>query len=385
MTTATDSSRYAAWLRVENALCALALFAGVFLRAPVWVGGVTPKWDGAAFDALAQNLAHGAGLRDAAGALDHHHAPVWPLVLAGFKIVGAPSGVAAFFQFAFLLLVVYACTRDLWGPRVALRCASLTASLPAFALAERFGFSETFVAGVYVLLIWAAIKSLQRPGLVPLAGFLAGVVYLSKASLGYSLVVGALAGLAWRVRVVGPRAVLSRDYALAAFTFLLFVLAWAARNVHHFGLRGWETQPYAWIAISAALHQPIFILAAFLFAAWWLVLLVLPGIAATTGTATPTWPWSTPTWPWGKGELSGLWLGALVPIACAVPILAGFAILETSDPRAALAQIHDTSLRYLLIGLPLAYVVISTNKRGFLVTLALNLALCGLALGGVGL
>ncbi len=64
------------------------------------------------------------------------------------------------------------------------------------------GFAEALVAMLFVLTVWAILKSLKRTRYIVWAGLFAGLGFLAKASLGYFFFAG-LAGLLWRFRCVG--------------------------------------------------------------------------------------------------------------------------------------------------------------------------------------
>jgi 4-amino-4-deoxy-L-arabinose transferase-like glycosyltransferase len=148
--------------------------------------------------------------------------PLYPAYLTPFVKLFGPSYhtlvLGAVTASALLTTVVFLTTRDLYGRRPAFAAAALIAATPAFLVTDARGMSESLLATMVTLTVWAFLKSLEKPKWLPVAGVFAFLAYLGKASLGLPLVaVGVAAIMAWRVWTRGLRATARSVPDLAVF------------------------------------------------------------------------------------------------------------------------------------------------------------------------
>jgi membrane protein DedA with SNARE-associated domain/4-amino-4-deoxy-L-arabinose transferase-like glycosyltransferase len=341
--------RAASWLRARwDAACGwadrrlwgrswplLAIIAlGVLLRLLVpWWRAVGPDAD--RYSAMAHGLLETGGFTMAWGdiyspgtgpAPSHHFPPLYPTILAGFfHLLGFDRGtlrVASIAMALLALLVTYLCTRDLYGHRRGLVATAVVAAAPVFLLTTAKAYSENLILVLFVLAMWAILKSLDRPWFIVLAALFAGLGYLAKSSMGYFFIVAGLGGLAWRLRWRGAKVLRDPPYLAAIALFGCMVLAWAVRNHLHFG--DWQTSAHLGAAYAAALAHP----------GTWATLLVLStlligGLGYLVFMAAVAWLPSLQRIPLMESEHdSGLWLAFLLPLPLTVAIDAALWLYE---------------------------------------------------------
>lgn len=193
----------------------------------------------------------------AAGA-SHHFPPLYPMILSGFyKVLGfseTSTRIASIVLALAALVVVYVCTRDLYG-RVAARIATaVTAISPVLVQTTAKGYSENLVLLLFVLAMWGILKSLEKPWFIVAGGLFAGLAYLTKSSMGIFFVVAGLGGLGWRLYWKGWKVLREGPYLVAIAVFGGLVAAWALRNLRLFG--DWQTSTHLASAYAAAIHDP---------------------------------------------------------------------------------------------------------------------------------
>lgn len=152
--------------------------------------------------------------------------PLFPIFVSGFVKVLGPSYETLVFASitasALLTAAVFFCTRDLFARPQAFAAAALVAANPAFYLSDAKGMSESLLALMVVLTVWAFVKSLDRPSYLFLALVFALLAYLGKASLGLPFVAAGIVALgAWRVWRRGWKRVLTSRVDLGVAGFAL--------------------------------------------------------------------------------------------------------------------------------------------------------------------
>ena len=197
----------------------------------------------------------------------HHYSPAYPVFLLPFVVLGGlnPWSVKlASLLSGFLLIAgVHRTTRDLYGQEKGLLVAAAVAVDPMLVLATGTGYSENFLTLFFVLTIWAILRSLKDPRYMVLAGFFAGVAYLTKGVMGWFFLIAGLAGLAWRFHYVRWRVFRDRHYVVAILIFGSFVVGWATRNLVRFWdgsasdvLTAWQSSAYFAITSAEAVSRP---------------------------------------------------------------------------------------------------------------------------------
>ncbi len=326
----------------------ILLIAGVGLRiATYWTQGLGP--DGQIYAVMGHALLEGGsftmpwgGIYDGLGTADaspsQHYPPAYPTMLAGaFAVAGFGPGavhVVAIATGLASIVVVYACTRDLYGSPAATTLSALVAIGPFFIRNTGNGYSENLILLLFAATMWAILKSLDKPAYIVPAGILAGLGYLSKSSIGYFFVIAGLGGLAWRLRFRGWRVLRDPYYVAAIISFGAIVVGWASRNILVHGT--WQTSKHLTAAYETALSSPLdwtlralFVAAYFAAAGYGIVLAVLP------------WLKHLGNIPLLDDEHdSGLWLAALLPLVLTVLIESAIWMHE--------GQFVLDSVRYLL-------------------------------------
>ncbi len=202
----------------------------------------------------------------------HHYPPLYPAYLAVvYKAFGWgiwPSKLASLAVALAVIPVVFACSRDLYGPSKALLATGLVAAEPHLVWVSGTGFSENMVLLLFTVTMWAILKSLDRPPFIVIAGVAAGLAYLTRASVGYFFVVAGVGGFLWRFAYMRWRVFTNRWYVLAIGVFGAIFAAWALRNfllfgwkTYHLGdywvrLPNWQTSSYTEWVSSYAIANP---------------------------------------------------------------------------------------------------------------------------------
>jgi 4-amino-4-deoxy-L-arabinose transferase-like glycosyltransferase len=193
-----------------------------------------------------------------APAPSHHYPPLYPMLLAGFFQLGgfsvASVHVASIVSALACLAVAYACTRNLYGHTKGLLATAILAVSPMLVQNAGEGYSENLVTLLFVLTLWAIVKSLERPWFIVQAGLYAGLGYLTKSSMGAFFLVAGFAGLAWRLRWRGWKVLRDPAYVSAILVFAALVAAWGWRNWTLFG--DWQTSQHIALAYAYAAGHP---------------------------------------------------------------------------------------------------------------------------------
>lgn len=306
------------------------MVAGVSLRL-LHIGGDSIAADSAWYASMAESLHRFGDLRipwqstPESVLYTQHFPPLFPAFLALFFLPAGPSflaiQIAGFAAAAFFVAVSFFCTRDLYGRGPAFAVGAVAATLPTLLFFDHEALSETFVAALFALTIWAILKSLQKPPFIVLAGIFAGLGYLAKASMGPFFLLAGGAGFLWRFLYVRWRIFQDRWYLLAAGIFALFVLPWAARNVLRHGWPNWQTQKAASIALDALWQRegwPLLVLGALGWVGLILALQALPFLVGAARTVRD----------WRSDRTSGLLLAVVTPLLVAGFFIAAFSVVE---------------------------------------------------------
>ncbi|MHB8605363.1 MAG: ArnT family glycosyltransferase [Thermoplasmatota archaeon] len=190
----------------------------------------------------------------------HHYPPMYPLYLAGmFAIFGfgvAQVKLASVVMALGALVVVYLCSRSLFGRAKALVVTGVLAVEPTLVWSTGTGFSENMVLLFFALTMWAILKSLDDERYILLAGLAAGLAYLTRASVGIFFVVAGAGGFLWRFYYMRWKVFTNRWYLGAIAIFGVIVVAWAARNLYWFGWPEWQTSSYTEYVEQLAASEP---------------------------------------------------------------------------------------------------------------------------------
>ncbi|MEA3199798.1 MAG: Dolichyl-phosphate-mannose-protein mannosyltransferase [Thermoplasmata archaeon] len=183
----------------------------------------------------------------------NHYPPLYPFYLGlVFTVFGFglwQAKIAALAMSLAALAAAYFTSRDLYGRNVAALVAGLLALEPHLVWAGGTGFSENMVLLFFALTMWAIIRSLTDDRFIVLAGFFAGLAYLSKSSVGYFFVIAGAGGFLWRFYYKRWKLFTNFWYMAAIVLFLGLASWWAIRNVDLFG---WQQQTFQtfWISVS---------------------------------------------------------------------------------------------------------------------------------------
>lgn len=170
------------------------------------------------------------------GVYTHHFAPVYPIYLSLFYIVlpvHLGTQVAVEIIFSLSITGVFIATKKLYGAIPALISTGLVITIPTFLFSTSRNYSEPMVLILYTLTIFFILESLkpEKGNRIILAGLLAALGFLTKASLGYFFILTGVAGFLWRFYYMKWRVFKNRNYLAAIGVFLTLVLAWTARNI----------------------------------------------------------------------------------------------------------------------------------------------------------
>lgn len=196
------------------------------------------------------------------------------------KVFGAKYAtlVLAAVTATFLLtLAVFLTTWDLFGRTRAFAAAALIAASPAFYSSDASGMSESLLALMVTLTVWAFVRSLDKPVFLPVSALFGILAYLGKASLGLPFVaVGIVLVAAWRVKSRGLQRVLRSPMdiglAVAGVAFMLFLAFTRTERVGSIGLGVIEPVRRA---VTEPMWAPVFLFKVF-FAAAFLLVITLP-------------------------------------------------------------------------------------------------------------
>jgi 4-amino-4-deoxy-L-arabinose transferase-like glycosyltransferase len=211
------------------------LVAGVALRG-YWAihHGAVLEGNGCEYARIAENLVKHGAYVGLSGEPELMFPPLYPILLAlGSLIVGSVDGATRLVPFlAGVLLVpaVFAVARLLYGPRVALGAAALTALHPLLIDLSGSAFSEGPYLLLMVMSLYWGLRSLDADTLGPMVwcGVMCGLAYLTRPEAFFYLIVVLAAGLGADLRgpTVVPR-VTRRALALLV-PFVLLIAPYAA-------------------------------------------------------------------------------------------------------------------------------------------------------------
>lgn len=249
--------------------------------------------------------------------------PLFPIFASAFvKVLGPGYGTLVVASMAASLLLtvgVLLMTWDLYGRTRGFAAMALVAASPPFLVTDGQGMSESLLALMVALTVWAFLKSLKRPlWLVP-AGLFALLAYLGKASLGLPIVAAGLVVLAgWRVWSRGWRHVLrSKPDLLAGAAALVLLVAFALTRTDRLGGLGLGLIRPLEIAIGEPRWIPVFLFK-LAFAAGFLAFIAFPLTLRLPGA-----------WRARRDEATGaLWLAALLPLVAGAVFTTTFHITE---------------------------------------------------------
>jgi 4-amino-4-deoxy-L-arabinose transferase-like glycosyltransferase len=220
-------------------------------------------YDGAVYAVMGNSLLqHGEFLVPAASAPTFYdqYPPLFPAYLAMFySVLGFGANQTKIAEFVLSLLfigTVHATSKDLLGRPRAWYVTAFVSLEPIFLITTSIGFSESLVGLVFVLTVWAIVRSLKDPRFMLLAGVCAGLGYLAKGSLGPLFLVAGLAGLAWRVRLGGLRVFRDPWYTSGIGVFVSVLGLWSLRDISRFGWPHWDTNSVVDSAYAYSLAHP---------------------------------------------------------------------------------------------------------------------------------
>ncbi|HEX9710138.1 MAG TPA: glycosyltransferase family 39 protein [Candidatus Thermoplasmatota archaeon] len=262
------------WLRIERVAAGVVLL-GIAIRATALLGTHVPA-DACTYAVMADTLLRTGEFLLPSGewfaeswapGYSHHFGPGYPVFLAPFVALGGlnPTSIlaGAFVSGLLLIATVFLATRHLYGARKAWLAAALAAVDPILVESARAGYSENFLALLFVATVWAILTSLRDGRLIVLAGLFAGMAYMTKGVMGWFFLIAGFAGLAWRLHFMGPRVLRDRYYLAAILVFGAFVAVWSARNIGHFWdgdpaglLSAWQSSEYLHLAETTAAAHP---------------------------------------------------------------------------------------------------------------------------------
>lgn len=311
------------------ALASAALVAGALLRL-LAVGRFEPNIDaywyavdaGTSFAEIWTGMPDGAIPRTPvyASAIRLTYLLVGDLALA-LQVTSLVTSIAA-------LVVVYVCTRDLWGSTAALGTSALVALDPLILSLTGWGYSFNMALLLFTLTLWAIMRSLEQPPFITLAGVFAAIAYLTRSSLGVFFLIAAGMGVVWRLVFAGEGkadsgAAFDRWYVLGGAIFATTVLVW---NLHNYALAGrFSANPGVAEASTAPLMAPWSYLGIF-----GLQLLYLGTAAAVYAGFFPDEIKASLKRALDSELESGLWTAVLSVIVTSAAITAGLWFFEES-------------------------------------------------------
>lgn len=348
------------WWGNERVLLVL-IGIGLLARLPgLWTWAIGPDAD--RYSAMAHALqTHGSFLMPWGDVYSpgtgpqpsHHYPPLYPMVLAGFfQVFGFSRGTTQLASLALSLLAVattWWCTRSLYGRKPGLVAAAAVALNPILIQTTNKAYSENLLMVLFVLTMWAILRSLDKPWFIVLAGLFAGLSYLTKSSVGAFFLVAGFAGLAWRLRWRGLKVLRDPGYLAAIAIFAALVAAWAWRNWRLFG--DWQTSTHISAAYDNALHHPFDWALLIPFSFTFLFALGMLGYLAMIAWL----PQLSRSFSLKNEHDSGLWLGMMLPLVLTVPIDSALWLYEKDF------FLHN--VRYIVLSLvPMVWLLIRNVK-----------------------
>ncbi len=305
----------------------LALIAlGILCRIPgIWTWAIGP--DASRYAAMADALnRHGEFLLPwgdiyspgTGPQYSQHFPPLYPALLAGFyQVFGFSEGTTRLASMVLAMgaiAVTYWCTKDLYGKTKGLIAAAVVSLSPVLVMTTNKAYAENLLLILFVLAMWAILKSLERPWFIVLGALFAGLGYLTKSSMGYFFIVAGLGGLAWRLHWKGSKVLRDPAYLVAIAIFGAMVCWWALRNYAHFDSVSTSTHLDA--AYAHSLANPLLWLRISVFS-----FVVMFGLGYLLFMAVFPWLPQLRRIPRLESEHdSGLWLAAGLPLVLTVVI-----------------------------------------------------------------
>ena len=191
----------------------------------------------------------------------HWFPPLFPAYLAVWIYIFGMSvtviRIANFVLSVATLYVIYWCTRDLYDRRKALILTAAMSFQPLLIMAAAHSLSENMVVITYVAAVWAILRGFRDGRYLILGGFLAGLTYLSRSNVGYLFILIGAIGFTWRFYLDRWALFRNKYYIIAGLVFCSIFSMWTIRNIIHFGMGGWETNPIITeMFVSAVNHPP---------------------------------------------------------------------------------------------------------------------------------
>lgn len=200
------------------------------IHIPIYAGGLSI--DTCIQMDMAVSFLNGQGF-STQGGVSPHFGPLISLLYSPFILAMGPTPNAVHtFQMAFLPLLITAAYKvgGVYGKEVGLITALFTAFDPVLYGAMTAGLSgvvvATFLLGGFYYLLRAMKNSYYLMG----AGLFSAMVYLTKATTGYLLIIAIIVGFVWRFYYDRWKVLKDKGYILGAVVFGIIFLTWTVRN-----------------------------------------------------------------------------------------------------------------------------------------------------------
>ncbi len=329
-------------------------------------------YDGAVMSVMGESFAqHGGFLVPYASGLAyyHHYPPLYPIYLSLFYRAlgfGIFATKLAELVLSFLLVAVtWLTTADLLGRRKAWYAAAFVSLEPMFLMTSLIGYSEALVGILFVLTGWAAVKGLRHLPYLTLAGVVAGLGFLAKASIGWVFVVTIVMGFLWVRRVRGWWILKDKWFLGGAAAFAAMAGGWTLRNLMVYGWPNYETSAYlsyvygygfghpALLAEALLVKIPLFLIFFLLYAGLFLPEIRLSrlrargeetGLLWTIVGSTFVMGWIVSACFWTVEQTPLWWWDNLRYVVIASPLILWLVLRET-EPRWSFTRAPSTDLR----------------------------------------
>jgi hypothetical protein len=281
----------------------------------------------------------------------HYFSPLWPVVMLPFYLVMGPLGfdVAYVAACAAALLAAWTVTRRMHGDGAALGLVAVEGVWLHHMAVQRA--TEPLALFFFVIMLWAILRSTVagQGRWILLAGAMAALAYLTRASVGWLFLLGGAAGFAWRI-FHHRKGALNPYYLGAIAIFGAGWALWALRNLARFWDGTLLNLPHALASdavfehkFSVALAEPWRLVGLTLAKLAWGLVLLSP-VLALRGR----YLWHQVRHLADERE-SGRFLTWSVPIVLGAVVGAVFTIADTSPPHPLLSL---DNLRYFVFALP---------------------------------
>lgn len=272
----------------------------------------------------------------------HHFPPLFPAYLSifyylfGYSLIA--TRIAIFFLYMIQLIVIYLATYDLFkSKKKSLIVTALVGLNPYLIYYTCHLYSEVLVIIFFTLVIWAILKGIKNEKYLIIAGFFAGLGYLTKSSVGYFFLIAGICGFIWRFYYIKWQIFKSKWYIGAIGIFLFFIGVWAYRNIIIFGWPHWETSSYVSYVNEYSLnHLDLYIPMLFIKSFFLLLLLLLYGIFFIPELLISIKKWK-------DEENSGLLLAVFTVFFIGAIFVAAFYLIEEGP------IINGENIRYILM------------------------------------